>query len=66
MEAIKQHFLDMENLQECWYNDAFEMIHYNHPAYPNHISRAEALQIKDAKPAKAEKETTSSKEKNDK
>lgn len=49
MEAIKQHFIDMSELQECWYNNELAMIHYSHPAYPNHISRAEALQIKEAK-----------------
>lgn len=43
MEAIKQHFIDMPDLQGCWYNDEYKMIHYNHPAYPNYISREEAL-----------------------
>lgn len=63
MENIKQHFIDMPNLQECWYNDDGGYIHYAHPLYPKHISREEALQLKDAKPAK---ETTSSKEKTEK
>lgn len=47
MENIKQHFLDMPTLQECWYNDEGGMIHYAHPLYPNHISREEALNTGD-------------------
>ena len=63
MENIKQHFLDMPYLQECWYDNDGNMIHYAHPLYTNHISRGEALQIKDAKPAKSE---SNSKDKNEK
>lgn len=35
----------MPNLQECWYDNDGNMIHYQHPLYPNHISRAEAMEL---------------------
>lgn len=43
MEAIKKHFEEATHIKECWYDDNGNVIHYQHPAYPNHITREEVF-----------------------
>ena len=45
-DALKAHFESQPNLQQIWLNEAGEWQHFNHPAYPECVTRDEVLSSK--------------------